>query len=122
LSGDKFTVLIYWTFALTVYGSPSHQEDMMHNETPNPVVYDIAIEKLSTDITCTDDIDVVIEDTPENDIRIATVASMFNVPEVMVRQAVTTEIENQLMQDPPDKEERDYLIAKEQEAFQSTGD
>lgn len=94
----------------------------MHNETPNPVGFDVAIENLVPDITCTDDTDVVIEDTTANDIRIATVASIFAVPEAKVRQAVTQEIENQLMQDPPDKEERDYLIAKEQEEFLNTGD
>lgn len=94
----------------------------MDNTTPGPVGFHDAIENVVSNITCTDDTIVEIEDTLENEIRIATIANVFNVSPSKVEQAIVEEIKYQLNQDPPDKELTEHLISEQREEFQRTGD
>lgn len=94
----------------------------MNNTTPTPLGFDDAIEKMIPDITCTNDIIVEIEETRENEIRIATIANLFGVSPGKVEQAIIEGIEQQLIEGSPDKEQTEHLILKQQEGFQHTGD
>lgn len=94
----------------------------MNNAAPTPVTFQDAIEKVVPDITCTNDLDVVIEDTLENDARITTIATLFNVPESKVEEAIVEEIQYQITLPLPDKELTDHLISEQREGFLDSGD
>lgn len=92
----------------------------MDNVTRLPIGFDDAIRKIAMEFVCTEDIDVVLEDLPENNIRILTIASLFDVSSSEVSQAIVEQIEYQLTLDPPDKELIDHLIREEKKEFQRT--
>lgn len=94
----------------------------MNSPIPVPANFEQAITDVASHITCYEDNVVAVEDTPENNARISTLAQVFKKSEEEVKEAVEVEIERQQMEEPHDAGLTAHLILGEQENFMKTGD
>lgn len=94
----------------------------MNNPTPVPAHFQEAVANVAPHITCYEDNVVAVEDTPENNARISTLAQVFKKSVEEVKEAVEVEIERQQMEEPHDAGLTAQLILEQQENFLKTGD